>query len=983
MSEARLTLTKAEPHVIEQYGSQTREFVDALARALHDLFLAQRDGRIGRAWARKLEPLFELWCEQSGVVTPSTAGRRLAEEVPATVEDLARVLKTDLGFPGPVAWEQADQFIAAVRGGTDREHATEHLLSSLYDEHVRSLCLESAHVTLARAVFFRVLEDKELAQQRLSGEKLREALGAAEEGLIGSSPTPAFELLQEMREQSEDFMPLLYELRELDWWLTEPPLTERQRDELGRLMSPVEVELQRMLELLNGFDFSIVDRDVWKDVYQHHLPWEERQRLGGFYTPDALVELTLDLAGWRADEDRIVDASIVDISCGSGTFLVEALRRRREALEDRGNLGPDPSPEQLDSLLEGIAGLDIHPFATFLATTNLVFQVLDLYTSVRRRHPGYRLKLDVFTVDSLEEQGVHIRQARLREKIPEDIRVHHTEQEIARYREIIGRRFEYAVGNPPWGGVLKGKLSPLFDPDKRQGYRDGRTYESATDKFDIYTLFIERSLHWLTDRGRYALVTPNSYRDKDFGAGIRAYLASHAPPDAIVDLGPYGQTFFRAMNTPCVTAGAKPRAADELLVVAARKGFQFEAPASQREARQRELVAAVSDALTRVPEPGSVVERFSEPIDEVQSWGAAPWRLHPLRRYRPTIERAGDESIGVLFEPLQGVTPGGEGALGIFQMPLDLAKGEGLESELVHFALKGLDVPRWLVLPTDTVMLYPYVRAEGGFRPAFRAGGADSDSDALELRPVSTEEEELVAGALEDQARERLLTHRIAGGHCPYPKAASYLLRHYGQLASRRPEGKSFAAFGKQWYEYHRPRDAARMLATPKLVTPRLTRWPRFALDEDGLLPSDSCVAIESPTTRGARAKLADVRSALEERVGREISQRELLIYAMAFLNSAASGFLLKVGREPTPKGSWNVNEEYLSLVRLAVPSADLLSQIFSKATGCVEKTRIGEAPRDLEVELDALIFQALGLDGTKLAREVTEWAREERARNA
>ena len=980
---ARLALTKAEPHVIEQYGSQTREAVDALASALHDLFLAQRRGRIGRTWVKKLEPLFELWCEQSGVVTPSRARRRLADENPETVEDLARILKTDLGFPGTSAHEQAEQFIAAVRGGTDREEATEKLLNSLYDQHVRSLCLQSAHVTLARAVFYRVLEDKELAQQRVSGETLSAALAAAQEGLVGSSPIPAFALLQEMREQSEDFMPLLYELRELDWWLTEPPLTERQREELGRLMGPVELELQRMLRLLDGFDFSEVDRDVWKDVYQHHLPWEVRQRLGGFYTPDALVELTLDLAGWHADDDRIVDAPIVDISCGSGTFLVEALRRRRQALDGHGRLGPDPSPEQLDSLLDGIAGLDIHPFATFLATTNLVFQVIDLYTSVRRRHPGYRLKLDVFTVDSLEEGGVHARQASLRQKIPEDIRVHHTEQEIARYQEIVGRRFDYAVGNPPWGGVLKGKLSPLFDPDKRESYREGRVYESATDKFDIYTLFIERSLHWLADGGRYALVTPNSYRDKDFGAGIRAYLAAHAPPETIVDLGPYGQTLFRAMNTPCVTAGAKPRETDELLVVAVGKGLQFEAPAAQREARQRELVAVASNALTNEPEPGSVVGRFSEPMDEVQSWGAAPWRLHPLRRHRATIERAGDASIGVLFEPLQGVTPSGEGALDIFQMPPDLAKAESLESELVHFALKGLDVPRWLVQPADTVMLYPYIKVEGEFRPAFRIGGADSEVDALELRPRSAEEEELVAGLREDEERERLLTHRVAAGSCPYPNAAKYLLRHYEQLASRRPKGRPLRSFGRNWYEYLWPRDAARMLAAPKLVTPRLTRWPRFALDEEGLLPSDSCVAVESPTTREGKAKLEDLRRAVEDRAGREISQRELLIYAMAFLNSAASGFLLKVGRESTPKGSWNLNEEYLRLVRLAVPSVDLLEQILSTATDCVETTRRGEDPGDLEVELDALIFEALGLSGTELAREVTEWAQEERARDA
>lgn len=982
MTDPRLTLTKLEPHVIEQYGVQTREAVDSLAGALDELFRAQRAGRIGRTWLRKLEPLFELWCEQSGVVTPSTAQRKLDDEAPDTVEELARILKTDLGFPAASVQDRADEFIAAMRGGTDRAHATERLLDSLYEHHIRSLCLQSAHVTLARAVFFRVLEDTGLAQERLSGKTLRDALDAAQARRVGSSATPAFGLLREMRERSEDFMPLLYELRELDWWLTEPPLTERQQEQLDRLMAPVELELQRMLELLDGYDFSNVDRDVWKDVYQHHLPWEERQRLGGFYTPDALVELTLDLAGWRADDDTIADSSIVDISCGSGTFLVEALRRRREALERLGKLGADPRPDELDALLDGIVGLDIHPFATFLASTNLVFQVIDLYESVRRRHPRYRLQLDVFTVDSLEEHGVHARQARLRAQLPEDIRIHHTEQEIERYREIIGRRFEFAVGNPPWGGVLKGKLSPLFDPDKRESYREGRRYETATDKFDIYTLFIERSLQWLRDEGRYALVTPNTFRDKDFGAGIRAYLAAHAPPETIVDLGPYGQTMFKAMNTPGVTAGSKPRAADQLLVVAVRKGFPFVAQAREREARQRELIQAAADGLATEPPSDSIIERFSEPIDEVESWGSAPWRLHPLRHHRPTLEGAGDESIGALFEPLQGVTPGGEGALEIFQMPPDVATHEGLESELVHFALKGIDVHRWLVQPTDTVMLYPYVRSTDGFHAAFRAHDADLDDDILDLRPRGNAEENLVAGAPEDEARDRLLTHRTAAGRISYPGAAKYLVGHYQQLATRRPKGRPFRSFGRQWYEYLWPRDAVRMLAAPKLVAPRLARWPRFALDEDGLLPSDSCVAIESPTTPEGRSQLADLDRALSERAGRAISPRELLIYAMAFLNSASSAFLLKVGREPTPKGSWNVNEEYLRFVRLGVPSADLLERILATAGECVDGVGRGESVAELESELDLMVLEALGLAGTDIAREVLDWAQRERARD-
>jgi hypothetical protein len=102
----------------------------------------------------------------------------------------------------------------------------------------------------------------------------------------------------------------------------------------------------------------------------------------------------------------------------------------------------------------------------------------------------------------------------------------------------------------------------------------------------------------------------------------------------------------------------------------------------------------------------------------------------------------------------------------------------------------------------------------------------------------------------------------------------------------------------------------------------------------------------------------------------------------MAFLNSAPSAFLLKVGREPTPKGSWNVNEEYLRFVRLAVPSAGLLERILSTASDCVEGVRRDESVAEQEAALDLLVLDALGLAGTDVARETLEWAQLERARN-
>jgi hypothetical protein len=945
------------------------------------MFEAERAGRIGQAWKRKLDPLFELWCEQSGVVPPRRAIQALEELQAPTPADVARVLHADLGFATDLSRDASEEFVARLREGLSRGAAEEKLVGSLYRTHVYALCLQSAHVALARAVFYRVLEDQGLAQERVSGGTLERTLGASASRMVGATPVPAFQMLEDMRRESESFMPLLYELRELDWWLVETVLTARQQDAFNVLLAPVEVELQRTLGLLDGYDFSQVDRDVWKDIYQHHLPWEERQRLGGFYTPDALVELVLDLAAWTPERDGLAGEAIIDISCGSGSFLVEALRRRRVHLEQvhGARFRTSPTPGDLDELLSGVVGLDIHPFATFLASTNLVFQVIDLYIAVRRRHPEYRLPLNVFTVDSLEEHGRHGRQARLAEEIPEDIRIHHTEEEIGRYRTILGRRFEVVVGNPPWGGILKGRLSPLFDPDKREEYRRSGRFRTATDKFDIYTLFMERSLQWLDDRGRYGLLTPNTYRDKDFGAGVRELLAAEATPNVIIDFGPYGQLFFKAMNTPAVTAGTKPKSYDTLAVVLVGRGFQFSAPARQREARQRELAAAAADALAGARASAPLIF-FREPIAEVESWGRSHWRLHPLRGHRRPVEQAPGFSAGEILEPLQGVTPGGEGGLAIFQMSRSEARRRALEPDLTHTVMKGTDGRRWRLGQLETVALYPYALSEGRYQRAFRSGPSDDDWDALDLQPRRGEEERRVSGLGPNSARERLVTHRIASGELRYPNAARYLVAHHEQLDSRRPKGRAMSTFGRRWYEYLWPRDGLRILANPKLVSPRLTRWPRFALDEEGILTSDACVAIATPTTSEARHRLAELAGNLETVLGRELEHRDLLLYALAFLNSSAAAFLLRIGREPTPKGSWTVNEEYLSLIKLPTPNTDIAARILELSRRLVDVALVEDVPAETEAELDGLVLAAYGLARSETEATIKRWASEVRA---
>src|SRR5262249_10779464 len=123
----------------------------------------------------------------------------------------------------------------------------------------------------------------------------------------------------------------------------------------------------------------------------------------------------------------------------------------------------------------------------------------------------------------------------------------------------------------------------------------------------------------------------------------------------------------------------------------------------------------------------------------------------------------------------------------------------------------------------------------------------------------------------------------------------------------------------------------------------------------------------------------AEFASNLEVLLGRQLHHRDLLLYALAFLNSSAAAFLLRIGREPTPKGSWNVNEEYLSLIRLPTPDRDTAARILELSQECVGSATAGEASVAVESELDELVLKAYGLAGSELEKTVTTWAAETR----
>ncbi len=173
------------------------------------------------------------------------------------------------------------------------------------------------------------------------------------------------------------------------------------------LESPIESLINR----LRGISFDMPRktpdsvRDLFKGIYQVFVPRELRHALGEVYTPDWLAEHALDCIKWQPSDD------LLDPTCGTGTFLLEAIKRRLRAAEQQGR---HPTGSEL---LNGIYGIDLNPLAVLAAKASLVV-VLAPYLS-----PTLPLSLPVYLADAINsteptsnDTFVHVLQTELGDK---------------------------------------------------------------------------------------------------------------------------------------------------------------------------------------------------------------------------------------------------------------------------------------------------------------------------------------------------------------------------------------------------------------------------------------------------------------------------------------------------------------------------------------------------------------------------------------
>jgi hypothetical protein len=286
----------------------------------------------------------------------------------------------------------------------------------------------------------------------------------------------------------------------------------------------------------------------------------EAKRRGVHYTRLPVVSLILD----EVMSDISGDETVLDLTCGSGVFLVEAFRR---LVARKG--GDAPTRELIRSTLyEQIYGVDISDAAIRVAAFSLYLAALELDPDPQ---PPESLKFE-----HLIGRTLLIGDARDIETKPQGVPLLQPQPE-GPAPKCERRTFDIVVGNPPW--TFRGK----------KGTKDRKTRSSSKaprqprgEGLD----FVLRAAEFGHDKTRYGIVLSAMpfFAGSKTGAAAARHVIEKLSPATLVNLAAHRKWLFPTAKMPAVVllARHRPQPAEVLTVVnvpwspSAERSYTFE-----------------------------------------------------------------------------------------------------------------------------------------------------------------------------------------------------------------------------------------------------------------------------------------------------------------------------------------------------------------------------------------------------------------------
>jgi methylase of polypeptide subunit release factors len=148
----------------------------------------------------------------------------------------------------------------------------------------------------------------------------------------------------------------------------------------------IKTLLETIMDALDNYDLDDIDEDIFKEIYEEIVKRADRHKLGEYYTPEWLAELTLNHAvGEIASKGGRKSFLAIDPACGSGTFLTNMVAMLRK------------NGCSLEEILNNVYGIDLNPMAVTIARANYL---LALGKLIEERKTA--IFIPVFMADSIK-----------------------------------------------------------------------------------------------------------------------------------------------------------------------------------------------------------------------------------------------------------------------------------------------------------------------------------------------------------------------------------------------------------------------------------------------------------------------------------------------------------------------------------------------------------------------------------------------------
>ncbi len=257
---------------------------------------------------------------------------------------------------------------------------------------------------------------------------------------------------------------------------------------------------------LQNYCLMEAERDVIADAFETFIGHALKGGQGQFFTPRNVVKMMVDILD-PDDEDLIIDPA-----CGSGGFLIDALKHVWNKINQKGTeygwSQNEIDKEKQKVAIERFRGIDKDYFLS--KVTKAYMTLIGDGTS------------GVVCDDSLEAPN--------------------NWNELTRQKIQLGK-FSVLLTNPPFGSKI-----PVQGEEKLKQFELGYKwkYDDENDKWikteklkekeEPQVLFIERCLDFLKDGGRMAMVLPNGILGNEQQEYLRKYIMERGHLFAIVEL---------------------------------------------------------------------------------------------------------------------------------------------------------------------------------------------------------------------------------------------------------------------------------------------------------------------------------------------------------------------------------------------------------------------------------------------------------------